>query len=314
MLQRQEFLLSVLFAIIISLILLFVYPQIISGNIKNFLAGVFFVESTTTSQLQREYANNKKENKAINILIVPGHDNDYWGTEFNGVKEADINLYSAKDLSSKLASDSRLNVILARDEYGYNPEIQNYLNKEKEQILKFVSEKKKTMRDLVSGKLISVKTDGVYHNTAQTPVIFRLYGINKWANENDIDIVIHLHMNDYPRKYTKKDGYYSGFSIYVPEQQFSNAKASKDLGSAIFDNLIINYKKSNLPKENAGLIEDQDLIAIGAFNTLDPASILIEYGYIYEKQFLGKDNREKTISEMNLQISNGLINFLEGEN
>ena len=37
-----------------------------------------------------------------------------------------------------------------------------------------------------------------------------------------------------------------------------------------------------------GVVEDQELIAIGSFNTLNPIGLLIEYGYIYESQFYNK--------------------------
>jgi len=38
---------------------------------------------------------------------------------------------------------------------------------------------------------------------------------------------------------------------------------------------------SNISGENRGIIEDQKLIAIGAYNTLDPAVLFMEYGYIH---------------------------------
>jgi len=66
-----------------------------------------------------------------------------------------------------------------------------------------------------------------------------------------------------------------------------------------------------LPKENSGLVESQDLIAIGAYNTLDSAGILIEYGYIYEPQFEDGKVREKTITEMAWQTYLGLNDFFK---
>ena len=50
-------------------------------------------------------------------------------------------------------------------------------------------------------------------NIAPDEMGVRLYGINKWANENDIDIVIHVHFNDYPGRPRTGSGKYSGFSI-----------------------------------------------------------------------------------------------------
>src|SRR3989344_5385054 len=62
-----------------------------------------------------------EEKKPIKILIVPGHDNQFSGAVFNGVREADLNLELAKKLVSSLAEDTRLYVTIARDDSGYIP-------------------------------------------------------------------------------------------------------------------------------------------------------------------------------------------------
>lgn len=60
-------------------------------------------------------------------------------------------------------------------------------------------------------------------------------------------------------------------------------------------------------------MEDQHLIAIGAHNTLDPFGMLIEYGYIYEPQFLNEKIRDSIIKELAFQTYVGLANFFETE-
>ena len=277
-------------------------------------ASVFFIESSKPEIIKQTLAmaNTNPNSRRLRILLVPGHDNEFWGTQFRGLKESVMTLELGKRLLQLLISDGEFEVITSRDEEGYNPNLASYFSSEKSGILEFAKGKKQIMNDLISDGKLSTKTDGVYHNDAPSHVVVRLYGINKWANENNIDLVVHLHFNDYPRKNKSAAGKYSGFSIYVPERQYSNSRASKAVADEVFKQLKVYYSESNMPKESVGVVEDQDLIAIGSFNTLDPASILIEYGYVYESQFLEKDVRTKVIQDLATQTYIGIRNFLGG--
>src|SRR3989338_5604485 len=168
------------------------------------------------------------------------------------------------------------------------------------------------MSELVrAGDVHSV--EGVIHNSAPAETVLKLYGINKWANENNIDIVLHIHFNDDPTRNRKRqeEGKYSGFAIYVPEAQYSNAKASRAVAEPIFSQLAKFYPVSNFIQEQDGIVEDQKLIAIGAHNTLDPVGMLIEYGYIYESQFLNENIKKSVIKELALQTYIGTVHFFD---
>lgn len=271
-------------------------------------ASVFFIESVTPEVLKQTALSSYYTQRKLRILIVPGHDNEYWGTQFRGLKEAALTLELAKELRQLLAAEASFEVILARDDGGYNPALRSYFSDNREDILAFARGKKEVMKDLLEEGRVTAQTDGVYHNKAPDPVIVRLYGINKWANENEVDLVVHVHFNDYPRKKKSAAGQYSGFSIYVPERQYSNARASRAVADSVFRELKRFYPESSMPKESAGVIEDQDLIAIGSFNTLDPASILIEYGYIYEPQFEDAAIRSAVVRDLALQTYVGIQN------
>ncbi len=275
-------------------------------------ASVFFVESSKPEDLKETFANAYGPRRKLRILLVPGHDNEYWGTQFQDVKEADMTLALSLELGRLLSQDSEFDVNVTRTEIGYTSLFSSYFSQQQRQILAFADEKKKIMSGLVSAGLVSKENNGVFHNKAVSPVVLRLYGVNKWANENRVDLVVHIHFNDYPRRKKAYPGDYSGFSIYVPERQYSNARASKAVADSVSKQLQTYYPESNMPKEDAGVVEDQDLIAIGAFNTLDSAAILIEYGYIYEPQFLEKNIRGKIISELALQTYIGIHNFFGG--
>jgi N-acetylmuramoyl-L-alanine amidase len=283
-------------------------------NVENFIASVFFTDSTTTEALKEHYSAVEKTKNKIRLLIVAGHDDESGGTEFRGVKEAKINLDLALNLAEFLKGNDKFEVILVRDKNGYNPIFSDYFGKERESIKEFSKKQKETMSELVrAGDVFSL--EGVIHNSAPAETALKLYGINKWANENNIDIVLHIHFNDDPTRSRKRqaEGKYSGFAIYVPESQYSNAKASRAVAEPIFNRLAKLYPLSDFIQEQDGIVEDQKLIAIGSHNTLDPVGMLIEYGYIYEAQFQNEKIRKSVIKELAFQTHIGLIRFFESE-
>ena len=56
----------------------------------------------------------------------------------------------------------------------------------------------------------------VRHNSASKEASVRLYGITKWANENKIDLMMHIHFNDDANHSKNIAGKYSGFALYIP--------------------------------------------------------------------------------------------------
>src|SRR5688572_22590313 len=67
----------------------------INRTLSNFgrnVASVFFKPSITVAGLQTKYKTDSpaSNNQKISVLIVPGHEPDFGGTEFHGVKERDI--------------------------------------------------------------------------------------------------------------------------------------------------------------------------------------------------------------------------------
>lgn len=306
----NRFISSLFFVFIGAGALVFVLaPVLVNTGFFTQAASVFFIESSKPENLQKAFAEVPVTARKLRILVVPGHDEEYWGSQFDGVKEGTMTLELGKKLAALLAQDKEFDVTLARDNSGYNPILASYFAEHSEEILAFTAQKKKIMSNLEDVGQVSIQTEKVFHNNAPSPVVVRLYGINKWANENNIDLVAHVHFNDYPRKKKTTAGQYSGFSIYVPEHQYSNARASKAVADAVSKQLQTYYPPSNMPKENGGVVEDQDLIAIGSFNTLDPASILVEYGYIYEPQFLEGTIRSKVMEDLATQTYIGIHNF-----
>ncbi len=283
-------------------------------NPDSLLAGVFFKDSVTTKDLKSRYQLANTGMSKIRILVVPGHDEN-GGTSFRGVREADLNLELALNLSKELKKEHCFEVVLLRNASGYNPDFSNYLNNLDKKIYDFQKGHKENMSDLVDKGLVDM-VNGVDHNTATSETVNTLYGINKWANDMEMDIVVHIHFNDYAGRPKDYLGEYSGFSIYIPEKQYSNAKASRYLAESVSNSLSKLFATSNHPKENRekGVVEDQELIAIGSFNTLDPIGLLIEYGYIYESQFYNSSVRDIVFDELATQTYLGIKNYFDNQN
>ncbi len=155
--------------------------------------------------------------------------------------------------------------------------------------------KAETIAKVDSGELLEVK--GVEHNSASAEAATYLYGINKWSDENNVDFVLHLHINDDTRKNRKIPGKYSGFSIYIPEKQFSNSEESRAMAEEIKKKLEESYTPSTLKAEEGTILEAQELIAMGRYGTLEVPAVLIEYGYIYDPIF-SKEKFDDTAADM----------------
>jgi N-acetylmuramoyl-L-alanine amidase len=244
----------------------------------------------------------------VKILLVPGHDNEIWGAQYGNIKEADMNRVLAWKLYDLLKKDKRFEVYITRDENGYTKEFVDYFKNEREAILAFRDEaKKETQNKIEDGGFI--EKENVFHNTVTENTAVILYGINKWANEHNIDAVIHVHFNDYPRPTSWTKGKYKGFAIYVPDTQFANGRDSTLLGANIHTELNKKYVVSTYPKELGGLVADQKLIALGSNGTLlsSVRSVLVEYGYIY--RFGNTIMRRQSYNEMARLTLAGLRNY-----
>lgn len=272
------------------------------------VASVFFVESSTPEMLHKAYADAKKGG-AFKVLIVPGHDTIASGAVYGGLREADLTLAVGEKLRSAFEDDERIEATLARDQHGYIPSLALYFAENREDILSYRASQTAQMRAYLASGDITSHT-GVFHNFAPSEVAIKLYGINKWANEEGYDLVLHLHFNDVPRPDRGRPGWPTGFALYVPEAQFSNAKGSMAVAKAIKARLETLYRPSTLPQESPNPTEDQELIAVGSNNSLDASSVLIEYAYIYEPLVQHHAVRDRTLSEMAEQTYLGVEDFL----
>jgi N-acetylmuramoyl-L-alanine amidase len=257
----------------------------------------------------RSTGSGQETGQKVNILVVPGHDDEYWGTEFGDVREGDITVAIGQHLYNYLKADSRFNTTITRTQMGYTDTFKNYFETNRQQIQDFIKTSQASHQQKVTSGEILIN-EVVPHNNARPEVAHRLYGINKWANENNIDLVIHIHINDHGGRTWGRVGDFTGVSVYYPAKDYANSATSQLLGKAIFDELLKKNTASDYPPEAAGIIPDQELIAIGAANTLTSAAALVEYGYIYEKKFLNIDNRDALTKDLAYQTFLGIHSFL----
>jgi len=258
----------------------------------------------------------------VKILLVPGHDNEVWGAQYGNVKEAAMNLAVASRIYNILKKDKRFEVHITRDTSGparttdgvqsggYTKEFADYFSLHEDEITAFRENAKAEMQNRVESGAY-VEKEGVPHNSVSVDVAMRLYGFNKWANENKIDAMIHIHFNDYPRWSKWAIGKYTGFVIYFPDGQMRNSFESGRLGANILMELEKKYTTSTYKRELGGLVTDQKLIALGSNGTLEGGvrSVLIEYGYIYEKRFRNYTTRHQAYDDMAKRTAEGISNY-----
>ncbi|MBU6390071.1 N-acetylmuramoyl-L-alanine amidase [Patescibacteria group bacterium] len=240
------------------------------------------------------------------VLIVPGHEPDYGGAQFGNIDERNLVAEIGGDLDQFLLSNNRYQVFITRGAQAWNPIFADYFAKNWASIVSWEQASKKN-----GSRLAALGSNGpvVKHHGTPTDVALRLYGITKWANENNIDLMIHLHLNDYPGHSSARAGKYSGLVIYTPADQYNNGSKTEAVAKAVFKRLSLYNPIDNLPVESRGIIDDPELIAVGANNTADAASMLIEYDYIYEPQFVNPAVRSLALKDLAYQTYLGLDDY-----
>jgi len=295
----------------IALVLVFI-PAVAStagfDTVRQFLSSIFAV-TITPADLRARYTFQN-----IKVLVVPGHDSDYPGTEHRGLLEADLNLKVAEHLLAYLKNDSHFVALATRNPKtgAYTDEFSSYFKREEGAIKEFYENAQILTTSLFNANLLETRQP-LQHAFAPGEMVTRLYGINKWANENKIDITLHIHLNDYPGRNHRRPGKYSGFTIYVPERQYPNGPTSRDFAAPVFQELSTSLAVSDLPQEMAGVVEDQELIAIGSNASREGVSLLIEYGYIYEPQFINPETQNLMAKELALLTYRGMKRYFEAE-
>ncbi len=276
---------------------------------------IFYSNSAYSPEIQNQtFAQSQIVAKKIKIVVVAGHDNSTWGAKFMGVKEVELNRILADYLYDFLKNDPLFEPTKNQENGDYIPELAQYFKDNEAKIVAYRKERRETFDKKEIG--LDINEDEMIHNEVTEDVANNLYGTSMWAEEKYFDVMIHIHFNDYPGRPKDKAGKYRGFVVYSPSKYLKNGEKSIPLARAIYDELAKFQPKSNLPVEKDGLIESNELIALGARNSLSVPSVLIEYAYIAEPRLQGV-GREAVIKDMAYQTYVGIKGFYEkkaGEN
>ncbi len=285
-------------------------PNIVGGgSLFNYAANAFFGRVSTQEEIKQKF-----EDDQLKILIVPGHNNQSPGAVYKSVRETDLNVSLSYKIK-KLLEEENIYVLATRDENGdYARWFTQFLQSDREYIANFRDESRKKFQDQINSGAVTDFLGGVGHNYASSDASLELYAVNAYANMNSYDIVLHVHFNNEGGRKNNKIGKYAGFAVYVPESQLPNAEVSRTLGEEIKKALEEKFKVSSLPQENAGLIQSQDLIALGSNASRSGASVLIEYAYIYEAPLRASATREAFLDSLATQTFSGVMRYLKPQN
>lgn len=283
------------------------YDYITAGYYKEPVSGEELKNKFNRISISR-FINPKEK---IKILLVPGHDDVHKGAEFNGVHELDLNIELSEKIKEEIEKDKRFEVLLLSD-YKTNKKVDSYIEENKIKIERLEKHHKEVTKKLQQEGLVLLKS-GIDHNFAHEEMINKLYGINFYSNDQKIDLVIHVHFNNYHRYNMKKEGEYEGFSIYYPTLVYNNGEVSKELGTHLMAKMMRVSTSSTNPAEEDVLIEDSELIAVGAYNTLKVPALLVEYGYVYEKNILEEDFRVDRFNLLANATKEGILGFLKSD-
>jgi N-acetylmuramoyl-L-alanine amidase len=272
------------------------------------VAAALFPPGPSIGDLQKLH-----QESSLRIMIVPGHDQKQTGAGYKGIKEADLTLGIAYELADFLKNDSRIDVLVSRERSGhYAPWLLGHIKEHDEEIVAWRREAYSKVQSLMAnGSFVSVS--GVGHNKAPSDTVKYLYGINHYANNNDVDLVLHIHVNDEPRKSRSVPGKNTGYSIYIPETQLPGSVTSRIVASHIAAALDVVAATSTLRGESSGIVDEQELIAVGPWGTRAGPSLLLEYGYIFEPQFAEVALRKMAIRELAFQTYLGIKRALSPE-
>lgn len=263
------------------------------------LAEFFYSGEKSQAGLKEKFSSDGYN--PVKILIVPGHTEEYPGSEYKTIRELDFNNKVAEKLFHKLNENNKLEVYVSNDK-----EIENYLNEDNNTEAFRLGYQR--LHRFFSGESKDSIINNSIHSNTPTKIIERLYGINQWANENEIDIVIHIHFNSENGRELYEKGKYKGFAIYTPKTSYSNGLVSGQLAVSLYKSLSTILEPSNFEVEIGKVIESDSLIALGAFNTSDAAAVLIEYGFIYEDQFVFRADSFDKVAD---KTAKGILEFLK---
>jgi N-acetylmuramoyl-L-alanine amidase len=267
----------------------------------------YFVQSVNAEELKDAF----ERDTPLRILIVPGHTDEHPGAVYNDTREVDLTYAFSEELFRMLKKDGRFYVEIAGLRTDDHNDFKEFYELNESQVVDFEMYQKAISEELKNVISEYDYQQAVIHNVAPRGIAAQLYGINVYAREHKFDLVLHIHFNDHPRKDMSIHGKYTGYAMYVPQPSFSNSNVSREIAFSIAEELSGLSATSTHPLEATGVVEDSELIAIGAHNTARVPAILMEYGYVYEAVFQKDATRHAHMETLAEATRDGIVRFLE---
>jgi len=258
--------------------------------------------TSTSTEAEVEIVQPKK------VLLVAGHTAQTKGAVFGNTTEYELNYDIMKKLEREMKSRG-FEVLVSHEGSDYNQTFLNYFDANEKRILDYRENRKDAYDKQYPQGVVTNDTD---HNHASPLGVIQLYGVNLWANENNMDAVVHLHFNDYPGRPAGTRGTHTGFSVFAPLKTNQHFIESFNLAKSVEKHMLKYINRSTVKNESAGVLESE-LIAVGQANSTTMPSILIENGFIYESKFTDKSRREPVLTRQANSIANGIEEYFQNK-
>lgn len=303
-----------LIAVVVFVFMLLTIPRPSSGEdapaprtLATFSAKALLLSSTKS--LESILGRYTSRSTPVRILIVPGHNSESSGAYAYNTPEANLVANMGERLEALLKQDARVSVTLLRDTKGYREPFASFLTTRANDIATFRENIRRDYAQLMLEGKIPFPSYSPPHGEAKLADALKLHGANLFAYENDADIVIHLHLNDYAGRKTNA-GKYTGYAIYYAGPPLTNAQVSGKLAGAIANRIEKIRTSSNFPSEISGLVPDPELLALGAHGSVDAAAVLVEYGYMSERVFSRAETKNTMADLVAYETARGIEDFL----
>ena len=238
------------------------------------------------------------------ILLVMGHTQDQKGAVYGELTEYELNYDLITQLEQDLVTRG-CEVIVLHEDGHYSQSFQDYFETHEDKILNFRAQQKE---EYAREYPMSVVTNDTDHNYASKEATIQLYGINMWTTENEVDVVIHVHFNDYPGRVWNQVGTHTGFSLFTSLKTNDNFIESFRLAKLIEQEMLQYANRSTVEKESAGVLESE-LIAVGQANSVIVPAVLFEGGFIYEDKFTNPVQRKKEFTDYTQAIGQAIDRY-----
>jgi N-acetylmuramoyl-L-alanine amidase len=113
--------------------------------VNNNFATVILHNAITVKDLNNKYDAVIKGEPKVRILISPGHEPNYGGTEYRDLKERELNVELAGYLKDFLKGNDHYEVIVSRDNKAWNTDLQKYFDEHWEDIKTFIKQSQSEM-------------------------------------------------------------------------------------------------------------------------------------------------------------------------